>query len=249
MKKLLFLIVLMLNFAQLRAQEQVIKPGDLFEFNVTVPNDFLVEKLSQDKDYKIKAGHKIRVIDVNDNYITYRYLNFKDSLNVILFNDKSFNLPKSNFEDYTIQIYRIYKGANIGAYSVPFRLRGISNNFDFEPTLSLQANVVFGLGRKTSPNSWLDFSFGLGVTGVTINELNSNLTEGQRSGSAFTPSLGAVVKFSPQANIGLFVGKDFLSRKDKNVEWDYDKKTWLGIGVNVSFTEITGEKPPKRSEQ
>jgi len=238
-----------LNLAQLHAQEHLVKPGDLFKFIVTIPNDFLVNKLGIDVGYEIKKDHLIRVIDVGDKFITYRYLNFNDSSSFKHYNDRSYALPKSNFVDYTVQLYRRYKGANIGAYSVPFRLRGLSNNFDFEPTLSLQANLVFGFGRRTSPNSWLDFSFGLGVTGVTINELNSNLAEGQRSGSAFTPSLGAVLKFSQQANIGLFVGKDYLSRKDNNVEWDYDKKTWFGIGVNVSFTEITGEKPPAKSEQ
>lgn len=54
--------------------------------------------------------------------------------------------------------------------------------------------------------------------------------------------MGGVFKPAKYANIGLFVGWDFLGQNDNEVSWKYDGKTWIGIGINVSFNEVKTEK-------
>ena len=82
------------------------------------------------------------------------------------------------------------------------------------------------------------------MTSVNLNELNSNV-ESDRTASAFTISLGAVVKPAKFANIGLFIGWDSLNAYDEEVRWEYNGKTWVGLGLNISFNEITTSASPQ----
>lgn len=135
-----------------------------------------------------------------------------------------------------------YEGVKAGAYTVPFRLRGArSAQFDFETALSIQANMVFGFGRNIKENSWLDFSWGLGLTKINLDEDNSNVTE-KRTASALTTSFGAVIKPDRYVNVGVFLGWDFLGKQDRKANWIYNKKPWIGLGINISFDAITTDK-------
>lgn len=157
-------------------------------------------------------------------------------------------MEKDKFRELTNPVYSKFKGFSVGAYSVPFRLRGISNDFDFESALSLQANMIAGFGSYISERSWLDLSFGLGLTGIKLNPDNSEVEE-DRTASAFTTSFGIVVKPKPYANLGLFIGWDFLGKNDREVNWQYNKGTWLGLGMNISFNEVTTEKSPENKKE
>ena len=64
--------------------------------------------------------------------------------------EKIFVLPTSDFNQLTKPVYKKYKGARVGAYTIPFRLRGIGKDFDFESSLSLSANMIFGFGSYYS---------------------------------------------------------------------------------------------------
>jgi hypothetical protein len=153
------------------------------------------------------------------------------------------SMPKAQFFYSTDQRFQRYKGAEVGVYTVPFRLRGGGDDFDFEAALSLQANIVFGFGRKDSSKSWLDLSAGIGITSINLDEQNSNVTE-NRTASALTLNLGAVAKPAENANIGIFIGGDFLGKNDRQVDWVYNRNVWIGIGINISFNKIeTGEGP------
>lgn len=193
---------------------------------------------------EIKEDYKITVLYEKDDRIYFKYWNFKDNANLVAKynNDKVFNLTKEEFQQLTKPLYRRYKGAKVGAYTIPFRLRDVGgDNFDFESSLSLQANLAFGYGNRTDQESWIDGSFGIGLTGVSLNDKNSLVTS-DRTASAFTVSLGVIVKPAKYANIGIFLGKDYLGKKDQEAEWKYDGKTWLGLGINVTFDEIKTTK-------
>ncbi|WP_410220662.1 hypothetical protein [Pedobacter sp.] len=196
------------------------------------------------------GGYKVRALYEKQGYVYYKYWDFKDSTLKSKYNDdKVFKMKKEDFKTVADRLYRRYKGAKVGAYTIPFRLRGInSGDFDFETALSLQANVVFGFGQQTKQESWLDLSWGLGLTRINLDSDNSKVTE-NRTASALTTSLGGVIKPDKYVNLGLFVGWDFLGKKDKEAEWIYNKKPWLGIGINISFDGISTTKTAANGTQ
>ena len=108
----------------------------------------------------------------------------------------------------------------------------------------MQGNLVFGFGSIYKQDSWFDASIGLGLTGVNLTNKNSNVIE-DRTASAFTFSLGGVIKPAKYANIGIFIGWDFLGQNDNEVDWKHDGNTWIGLGINVSFSEVKTEKTAK----
>lgn len=218
------------------------------------------------KKVEIEEGSKVKVVGMSDDlkkvYIKYwsypekiksrdglfKEATFTDNPKAKTFNEDVFELSSEFFKKITIPLYSRYKGATVGVYTVPFRLRGIGDNFDFESSLSLQANLVAGFGRRTNENSWLDCSIGLGLTGVGLTPQNSNVIE-QRTASAFTISSGIVFKPSKVANIGLFVGWDNLGSNDRDVGWTYNGDMWLGLGLNISFNAITTDKSAIKDAQ
>lgn len=201
----------------------------------------------------IKKGARIRVLYKKDAIIYYEYWNYKDesseSFKTFNENNPVFYMNEKEFEQVTKKLYRIYKGASVGAYTIPFRLRDIGggDDFDFESSLSLQANLVFGIGNRDTEDSFLDASIGLGLTGVNLTPENSEV-ETERSANAFTVSTGAVFKFAPYANLGLFIGWDFLGQKDSDINWQYDGKTWVGLGLNISFNQVKTDKAPSNAK-
>ncbi|WP_299252421.1 hypothetical protein [uncultured Lacinutrix sp.] len=163
-------------------------------------------------------------------------------------NGNVYEIPSETFKKITSSLYTRYKGTSVGVYTIPFRLRGKGKSFDFESSLSLQANLVAGFGKRTVENSWIDVSVGLGLTGVNLNSNNSIVTE-QRTASAITVSSGLVIKPSKFTNIGLFVGFDTLGANDRAVDWEYNENIWLGVGINVSFNTITTNQSPNAKDQ
>lgn len=219
--------------------------------------------------HEIYEGYRIKVVKITANpvVIYYRYVPFHSTKQTYTrkfglktnkktvasplaakFNGKLFRMSETNFEFYTDPVYSRFKGVDVGVYTVPFRLRDIGGKyFDFESSLSLQSNLIFGFGRTTKAHSWFDFSIGIGLTGVTIDSLNSNLpaSDGSRSASAFTVSTGFVFKPTPFVNFGVFIGTDLLGLKDRSTGWVYNGKPWVGVGVNISFNRVDTDKSAK----
>jgi hypothetical protein len=171
----------------------------------------------------------------------YSKATFTDNPKANKFNGNVFELPSEYFKKITQPLFSRYKGTSVGVYTIPFRLRGSGDDFDFESSLSLQANLVAGFGKRTNESSWIDLSLGIGLTGVNLNSNNSNVTD-QRTASAFTVSSGIVLKPSKYANIGLFLGWDNLGVNDKDVDWVHNGNLWVGLGINISFNTITTDQ-------
>ena len=177
MKKLLIFLILS-NCIVLQAQTQI--PKVSFQFNTNIIADYsnLHEK-GKSLKLDINEGYKIKVIGQSSDLKTtyFKYWNFnetikaKDSLGKTIvvknskaleYNNKLFEIPTEEFNKLVDQLYSRYKGTTVGVYTIPFRLRGIGNNFDFESSLSLQANIVAGFGSVKSESSWIDLSLGVG---------------------------------------------------------------------------------------
>lgn len=255
MKKIITLVILLTAFSSHISAQQI---SGSYEFNQSLDIGAseqvrvgIKDEKSRDIKIEISSGDRITVIRVDETeglvYFKYWFHDTSNADEYKLYNNGVFTLPLSQFKQVTVPLYHWYKGATVGAYTVPFRLRGIGikgDPFDFESSLSLQANLVFGLGSIYSQTSWLDVSLGIGLTGVNLDAQNSTVTSA-RTASALTLSFGALFKPSDFANIGLFLGWDTLGANDREVNWLYNGGTWLGLGININFNEISTTKSAK----
>lgn len=254
MKNFGILLLTLLFAFKIQAQSNKTFSGNYFFKKSVIINSTQTEKDSE-RAIEIRRNRKVVVLDTGKSKVYYQYWNFKkDPVLIDKFNNRTFEMPFKDFVSLTGKIYSRYKGAAFGVYTIPFRLRGIADDFDFESSLSLQSNVVFGFGRRDKEESWFDASLGIGLSGVGLNNLNSDISEDTvRTASAFTISCGGVIKFAPEVNLGIFLGWDFLGLGDQDINWKYDKRTWLGLGLNVSYNQlkagtdkITGSKKNKK---
>ncbi|WP_081212512.1 hypothetical protein [Salegentibacter sediminis] len=241
--------------------------GGSYYFIQSPPGPLELQTRSDGKtDIGVPLDSKIFFIYEDEDYVYYKYWPFnsdklKKIYNKFIHNHLTedsivspnglgyevvnhFYMEKEKFRELTAPIYSHFKGVSVGAYTVPFRLRGIGGDFDFESALSLQANMILGFGSYNSERSWLDLSFGIGLTGVKLDPKNSDVLE-DRTANAFTTSMGVLLKPKPYANLGMFLGWDFLGRNDNEVNWQYNKEPWLGLGINISFNEVTTERSPE----
>jgi hypothetical protein len=199
-------------------------------------NKSAIGKADIEYGYKISTLYKKEISKGSYN-VYYKYWNFPECSEIAgkkeskgcIYNGNIYSMSEEEFIQLTSPLYRRFKGFSVGAYTVPFRLRGIGGkDFDFESSLSLQSNFIVGWGSVKSKRSWFDASIGLGVTGVNLNSKNSLVTQ-NRTATALTVSLGALFKPTNYVNFGVFIGQDYLGERDKDVNWKYNGKTWIGL--------------------
>lgn len=236
----------LLSICQLNAQDQTTYSGS-YKFSTGLVSDFssLIIK-GKNNNLPFNKGNKITVVSTEGDNVYFKFWDFPEkNPKSATYNNQVFTLSKKDFDDLTEPIYPEFKGVSVGAYTVPFRLRGIGNDFDFESSLSLQANIVFGLGPESSPRSKYDLSAGIGLTSINLTPDNTdNGVTDIRTASAFTLSGGFLWKPDEVVNIGAFVGWDMLGANDSEVNWQYNGGTWVGIGINISFNAIRADNTP-----
>lgn len=251
-KKITLLIMLCLNISWAFSQHVDINVGDIFEFNRTL-DDRIVQNIYSISDATlptIERDRRIKITNYNTEANTVSFVYLDDPTQIF---DVSMDVMKLNAKKQ----FRRYKGAQAAVYSVPFRLRGIGSDslFDFQSTLNLEGNLIFGFGPSHWERSLIDFSVGIGITSVDLTEQNT-ITElnNDRTATAFTISSGFVINITKTANIGAFIGWDMLALRDrgiaeKELNWIFNGKMWVGIGLNVSLSELsTNELPANQSE-
>lgn len=248
----IFILMLEIGFSQ---DLKTIQKSDLeisgsFEFINALPSNLKQLKDINGNFKNIPIGKRVTVLYTEDDNVYFSYWYQKnDEINKELNGEGSIRtvyiMPVNTFSQITVPLYSTFKGFKTGAYTVPFRLRGVSGDFDFDPTISLTANFIAGFGSVYKERSWFDMSFGIGLSSIELNQDNSSLIEENRTAAAFTLSLGALFKPKDYMNFGLFLGWDTLGRDDRSVNWVYDNKPWLGIGINISFNEIVTDNAAK----
>jgi hypothetical protein len=224
MKKNLLLLLLILTSINFHSQNKNLI-GRTYVFTSTVPLTMALDK--NYADMNVANDEFITVVEDDCDLVQFK---IKGDVNV-------YTIEKAKFLYNTEVRIRRYKGVEVGVYTIPFRLRGDDDNFDFESALSLQTNIAFGFGTKESEESWFDASVGIGLSSINLDNNNSKVIE-SRTASALTLSTGFVFKPAKNANIGIFFGGDFLGQSDKEIDWKYDKNLWIGIGINISFNKI-----------
>jgi len=255
---LLTLIFLQYSYSQ--------KIGDNYQFIVDY-NDNISKK-------QFKKGHRVVVTDSSDGIIFFKYLEFSKSESSFELNNKYyleesiqvedskkeinlstkkahfFKMNTDDFNKFTTKYYPRFKGVIAGVFTVPFKIR--LNDFDFEQNVNIGMNLGFPFRiNRLKDDKWLlTPTLGIGLSTVNLNPENSDLISGSesenRTASALTLSTGLMIQFSSTINLGFQLGFDYLSNNDKDVRWKYDRKPWLGIGLNigisVSETKSTRQK-------
>lgn len=205
---------------------------------------------------KFREGLKVRVIDTiksegskEHDMVSFRVYKFRgkkkndrvDTLNKTFTYNNDPNdiivhhMDRKKFNKYTSRVYSRFKGVRAGFYTIPFKLR--IDDFDFEQNINFGMNIgfQFRFNRKIE-NRWLyEPAFGIGLSTINLNTKNSEVNENRTAG-AFTTSTGIILHFDKNINLGVFYGLDFLSNNDKEINWKYDRKPWLGLGINVGFS-------------
>lgn len=261
MKKIFYISALL--FFCINSFGQEIELGDYI-----LVNSFVTEKIYKLKGDTLKtkkvthkSGNTIEVLSIKGDTILFHYKKSKENYNNKFRAEKAkdFNLKyygdesKNELHHFIIQkkeflmvakkynYYPLYKGAIAGIYSVPFKLR--FNSFDFEQNLNLGliVGLQFRLNKKLDDKWIIEPSAGIGLTRVNLNNKNSDVEE-SRTANAVSISLGTLLKLSEKINIGVFLGKDYLGRTDSEVNWRYNGKTWLGLGINVGFGTSKSEQ-------
>ncbi len=180
----------------------------------------------------IKKGKSLKVDYIDDSDIVH----FK------LANETE----KNKLTDYTLTVKDFKKIMGIkydrfewrvGVFAVPFKLR--FKDFDFEADVALGANISnkIRIKREREDGFAIEPLIGFGLSKINLDESNSSI-DSPGSTNAFTLNSGLLIHINSRINFGVFYGADILSDKDnKKYDWIYNGNGWLGIGINVAFTD------------
>ena len=157
---------------------------------------------------------------------------------------KTFAITKTAFDQNTTPYYSRYAGVTAGLVTMPIKLR--LNSDDYEPNINLGLNVGFKFRiTRTQKDSWqIQPTVGIGISDIPLNSANSNVKEIENR-TAFTFSGGLLFIVNKTINLGVFMGWDKLSKINQVVDWKYQNKPWLGIGINVGFNSSNTTEPEK----
>ena len=189
--------------------------------------------------------YNVTVQAISGDLITFKYWHFTnpDTNNAIngVADDALFTINSTEFKTMMGILYDRWE-VRAGFFSVPYKLR--FNDFDFESDVTVGMNIsgFYRWNRKKEHGFAIEPILGIGLTKVNVDDSNSNVEE-SGSLSAFTVNTGLLFHLTEKINLGVFYGFDNLSKKDyENSGWKYNGKGWLGIGLNISFSETNNNK-------
>lgn len=193
-------------------------------------------------------GQRLKVIFSDDEYVYIRFFDYinNSALQAKYVEDgtsKYFRVKKEIFEKTTDKIYSLYAGEAFGVVSIPFKIRLGNDDFETNANIGLNLGFKYRLNRKVE-NRWiLQPNIGIGLADIPLNEENSNVEKAENR-TALSFSLGLMLNISNDVNVGFFYGVDRLNKANQSVEWKYQNRGWLGIGINIGF----GDNKSKESD-
>ncbi|HMQ48361.1 MAG TPA: hypothetical protein PKA00_13190 [Saprospiraceae bacterium] len=154
-----------------------------------------------------------------------------------------FLLPKSHFNSgRVIPRYRTKPTFSAGTIVIPVKVRSSPFDFSTDITLGPSAGAKWRLSPYSDEN-FFNAMMGFGVTHITLDSLSTEGVIRQTSDRpALTLSFGGVFEFS-NAQIGFFVGWDYISQNAQN-QWIYQGKPWLSLGLGYAIISRSTEQVP-----
>lgn len=256
MKTKILLMLLMFFVGMAFGQENDIKKDGNYYFNYISLEDLRSFK-SKSETAKSKNidlvrelvnGNKYRIIvnNVKDDKVYFRFWKFIDFEKNKIVNDAESKKDNSkviyvmslqDFKDNTKILYNRIDW-RVGVYTIPFKLR--LSSFNFDANVNLGANLGAKIRWNREVESGLSFEpiLGFGLASIKLDESNSKAAGSNNTNvSAFTINTGLLVHVTKSINVGFTFGFDYLSKNDQNnYDWKYNGKGWLGIGINVAFS-------------
>lgn len=175
----------------------------------------------------------------------------------VLSKKKSIRYKSLSLEDYTTySYYSITKAqldfkANIikrsdldlvvGTVITPIKLR--NNPFDFSKDITIGTTFGVKYTLNQDKQAAVDCLIGVGISSVS---LDSFATHGRTMDNidllAFTSSIGVVLELG-NAQIGVFLGIDFISNENQiKYDWIYQGKPWVSFGIGFSMFSFNLKK-------
>lgn len=245
-KKLNLLLVLLLPIFISQGQENKI---NLDHKNYVFNTSISIDEVEFDKETFIRnlnspvestINQRFKIVHYDEKYLyikIYDYDEKSDSQKKYVGNgtNKFFRIGKAFFDEMTDEIYPIYAGETFGLVSIPFKIRLGKNDFETNANIGLNAGFMYRLNRKVKDRWILQPNIGIGLADVPLNESNSDVEKAENR-TALSISLGLMLNISSDINIGMFYGFDRLNKANQDVNWKYQNKHWLGIGINIGFS-------------
>lgn len=153
-----------------------------------------------------------------------------------------FLIRKGDLATYAVPLYSRFSPF-AGASVLPFKLRPQTGEFTKDLTLTGLGGIKWRPKRKDSFS--VGALFGVGVTSVSLDSLN---TEGRvlepSDRAAITLSTGLVMQWE-RLQVGVFMGWDHLNKADRKL-WVHQGAHWLAVGIGVSI--FSEESEVKKEE-
>ncbi|AZA56240.1 hypothetical protein EG349_15950 [Chryseobacterium shandongense] len=256
MKTKIVLLLLMCSIGMAFGQENDIKKDGNYYFNYISLEDLksLKSESATTKSKNIDSirefvsgnKYKITVNNVKDDKVYFRFWKF-DGLennkivnNAKTPNDNSKVIYVMSLQDFKENTKILYNRIDwrVGVYTIPFKLRLSSFNFDANVNLGANLGAKIRWNREVEGGLSFEPILGFGLASIKLDESNSKANGSNNTNvSAFTFNTGLLVHVTKSVNVGFTFGFDYLSKNDQNnYDWKYNGKGWLGIGINVAFS-------------
>lgn len=217
--------------------ETIIKNSSSFDIKNEVEGSMFtiqVQKIEKDRVYFVFGDFVGGVVDleksINKNFISDRIPDNQQNNNKTVY-----SLPVTEFKNNTKPLYNIVDW-RVGVFTVPFKLRLSEFSFDANVNLGANLGAKFRMNRKIKSGFGLEPILGFGLASIKLDQSNSKTAENTNV-SAFSINTGLLVHVTGAINVGFTFGFDYLSKNDQsNYNWMYNGRGWLGIGINVAFS-------------
>ncbi|AZI55571.1 hypothetical protein EIB75_10060 [Epilithonimonas vandammei] len=205
-----------------------------------------IEKITGDEVYftfgPFPTSSKLRIINNHNYFGDGGYNEFKDNDSPSISNNDDlkninylYSLPIKVFKENTLPLYNRVE-YRVGVYTIPYKLRLSSFSFDANVNLGANLGAKFRWNRRVEKGFSIEPILGVGLASIKLDKDNSIITE-PTNVSAFTINTGVLFHLTSLVNVGVTYGFDNISQNDQNnYKWKYQRKGWLGIGINVSFS-------------
>ena len=146
-----------------------------------------------------------------------------------------YSLPLNIFKENVSILYNRID-YRVGIYTIPFKLRLSSFSFDANVNLGANLGAKIRWDRRIENGFAIEPILGFGLASIKLDKDNSTIAEPSNV-SAFTVNTGFLIHLTNTINVGLTYGFDNISQNDQhNYKWKYQGKGWVGVGLNVSFS-------------
>jgi len=173
--------------------------------------------------YFIKIPARDEISKAPEGYIVVQFDSvYTTGINIVK-KGKMYFLKKEVFNSYSI---RYHSGVDYGALVIPFKLR--FNPGSVSPGVALGPYIGYKLGSRS--NTYTSFIATLGLTGVSLNDVNS---ENVRNVMGLTYGGGVIINVNNKFQVGALIGADYIGAQGK--DWDYQNKPWISMAIGFTF--------------